>query len=328
MTRRGHGLLLLSAAALSLVPVARAAAQERARDVPAAPGGVTAAAPGTEERDENGKRLDELSITLRGTGSLAFKADLKDSPGRVAVSRAGAGIGVGTPVAPETRLNVNLDFESSFYDFSNASALVPGSRDPFDDAYAVSLAPTIFHRLSPEWTVFGGGIFRWSAESGADLSSAVTAGGIAGATWTLSDRLALSFGVAASSRLDDHALVVPIVGVDWKIGDDLRLASEGLGFRLTKTLDSQWSISLAGRWELRDFRLRDDGPLPEGVVRDSRAPVEVALAWSPSRAVTVRLAGGAIVWQEFRFDDREGNRVSEDNTRPTPFVGLTASIAF
>ena len=36
----------------------------------------------------------------------------------------------------------------------------------------------------------------------------------------------------------------------------------------------------------------------------------------------------AYPWQQFQIDDQNGDRVSETNTDPAPFIGLTATFKF
>jgi hypothetical protein len=56
--------------------------------------------------------------------------------------------------------------------------------------------------------------------------------------------------------------------------------------------------------------------------------VSIGFTWNPKKEISVTLRGGATVWQEFEVDNRGGNQVSEINTKPAPFIGLSADFRF
>jgi hypothetical protein len=269
-----------------------------------------------------------FSLSFRPRAEHTFDADLRDSNGSVAVSRAGATLGLAVPLGERTRLLINTDAEFSRYDFSDASDLLPSGRDPLDDAWMVRLSPGVVVGLDETWSITGGAIVEIAAESGADVSDAITYGGFFGARYRWSPTLTTTFGAIAKSRLEDDVIVVPLLGVEWQITDRVVLLNEGLGLKLRADLSEQWRAGVFARFELRDYRLADDGALPDGVLRDQRVPLGLSIEWRPSPSVQVELSGGAVVYQKYTFDDSNGNKVESDRTRPAPFIGLTATFAF
>lgn len=272
-----------------------------------------------------------FTIELNLTGEHAFRADIDDTPGDVAVWRAGFGIDLSTRWGERARLGLGIEEEASWYLFDNARGLVPGAPadgDPFEQVLITRLLPRLSVQHDERWAWFLGGIVEFAGEPGADVGDSATFGGFAGARYAFSENFSLSFGLGAKSRLEDSALVIPLLGVEWKVNDTVTLSSEGTKLRLAAKLSEQLTVALQGGWELREFRLDDDNVLPEGVVRDSRIPIGVSLDWKPCPRAAISLTGGAIIWQEFRFDDRNGDRVSETNTDPTPYIGLSGRITF
>jgi hypothetical protein len=274
---------------------------------------------------------EALSFQLIGAGDVVFESDLDDSPGSLSTIRAGGGLEVGVPVGERARLTTLFFGEQSWYDFSDATGLVPGTDDPLDEAYRLVLRPLLSWQVSQDWGVFCGGSLNWGAENGADLSDALTVGGIAGARYRFSDSFSLSFGLGVASQLEDSTEFFPLIGVDWQIDEQTRLSStgdEGVGLRLTHAVSEHWSVLVQGSYESREFRLADDNALSEGAMRDRRVPVAAGVSYSPSQSVTLQLLGGVVAWQELRFDDSGGNEVSEVNADPAPFVRLILRVYF
>jgi hypothetical protein len=173
-----------------------------------------------------------------------------------------------------------------------------------------------------------GGIIEFAGDPDADIGDTGTYGGYAGARYAVSESFGFSFGFAAKTRLEDDALVIPLVGIEWKVSDRVTLSTEGTTLRIASKLSDEWSVGLSAGWELREYRLDDEGPVPDGVMSDSRIPIAVSFDWTPSPNVTLAISGGAVVWQEFEFRDSNGDDVSETNTDPAPFIGLSAQFRF
>ncbi|MGQ0629307.1 MAG: hypothetical protein ACT4PL_14550 [Phycisphaerales bacterium] len=268
------------------------------------------------------------NTTLSFDGSHAFRSDLRDGPGEVAVSRASASLTVGYALSERTKLSLALDAEASVYDFQNATALVAGTDEPLDDAYAAAIVPSVFHAINAEWAVFGGGVFAFAGESDADLGDSFTGGGFGGVRYAFCETFAMSFGLAATSRLEDSVLVLPLIGIEWQVSPTVKFVTERLGVRLTAKMNDAWSVGLFGSYQSREYRLEDDNLLPGGVARDRRVPVGAMVTYAPSAAFDATLRAGAVVYQEYRFDDADGDRVSEDHTRAAPFLALNISFRF
>lgn len=295
------------------------------RDDPAATPGAARVSETTREAVA-GK--EGLAVNVRPFGSFTFRTDLRDGEGDVAISRAGARVTFTSPIGEQARLSVGVAGEASWYDFKNAAGLVPGTSDPFDDVYKLDAAPILFFSQSRELTWFVGGLVEVAGEAGVDIGDAITGGGLGGIRYYISENFALSLGVAVKTRLEENVLVIPLIGFELGRDSKTTFTLDGLTARLTTELNQDTRFFIEGGWELRDYRLEDDSPLASGVVHDIRVPVGAGFIWAPSKTASVELSGGAIVWQRFRFDDSNGNRVGEEHTDPAPFVKLMATFTF
>lgn len=319
----GPRLRAASVCAALLAGVAVAQAQEETT----ATRGTQPTLPQTAREAVREERVPGLGFLLRPEGSVTFKSDLDDDAGSVAVYRAGATFSVASPLTSALTLGFDVRGEWSHYDFDDP-AFAFGSEDPFSDVYDVLLGPTASYKIDDRWSVAVTAFGRFSGEGGVDVGDALTGGGTASARYKFSDSLALSFGVGGASRLEDDPRFIPVVGVEWQITDKLRLESRGPGLELSAAVAPAIEVTLDGRWEPREYRLEDDGPIPDGVVQDERVPIAAGVRWKPSTRFNLWLRGGAIVWQEFEFKDSNGDEVQELNTDPAPFISLQAIIRF
>jgi len=282
------------------------------------------------EKPAEAQEGPRLSFEIAPRTQYTFRADLDDSPGSVAVWRGGAAFSLSAPWGDRANFQFTADAEASSYDFNGATGLIAGTDSPISDAYRIRLIPALAYRCSERWAVLGGGLIEFAGEGGADVGDSTTFGGYVGARYAFSEKFALTFGVQGKSRLEDSAIFLPILGFEWHITDKVTLSTDspGVGLRLAAAIDEHWTFVLSGAWELREYRLEDGSPLPDGVMRDDRAPIGASIEWRPNPHITVALSGGAVVWQRYRFDDQNGDRVSEDNTDPAPFIGISARFDF
>lgn len=272
-----------------------------------------------------------FNLSFRPRVEHTFDADLRDSNGSVAATRAGAVLGFAAPISERARVLVNAEGEFSRYEWSDASDLLPSGQDPIKDAYLFRLSPGMVYAIDSDWSLTAGGVVEIAAASGADVGDAITFGGFFGARYRWSETLTSTFGIIAKTRLEDSPIAVPLLGVQWQITERVRLENEGLGLKLSADLNEQWRAGVFARYELRDYRLATDGDggsVPDGVLRDSRIPLGVSIEWRPSPSVQVELLGGAVVYQSYEIETKHGDRVQSDRANPTPFVGLTGTIAF
>lgn len=274
-----------------------------------------------------------LAISLQPSFEHTFEGELRDGDGKVSITRAGLNLRSSLPLREKLRLTFDAGYEHSSYRFKDVDNLLPGGvlaggKDPIKDAFLLRFSPGLAWSLNESWTLVGGGIFEFAGEYDASFSDAATFGGYFGASYRVDETLSFTFGAIVKTRLEDDALFVPLLGLRWQINDKLALNTEGLGVRLSAKVSEPLSVSLFARYELRDYRLADDSPIPEGIVRDGRVPVGATISYRFSPQFELSASAGAIVYQRYTFDDRNGNRVESDKTRAAPFVGIRGEISF
>lgn len=301
-------IAFLSAAALA----APALAQERPAESPPPP---------PPARSDAG-----VSLSLNAGATHTFRADLDDDEGDVSVTRAQAGLRIAFAPADKLRLALSFDNEFSWYDFESDAGTPLDSIIDEGIEHELSLRATWMLTETTSITALGG--INAGYEPGADFGESLTYTGGLAYGFQVNDNLTLNLGVAVRSRLEDNVLVVPILGVNWRINEQTTLASEGLGARLTVALNDRTQVHLRASAELHEFRLDDDNnTLAGGVLSDYRVPVALGVTWEPADALTLTLEGGAVVWQEYELRD-DDDELADTNTDPAAFIGFRVSWSF
>ncbi len=138
------------------------------------------------------------------------------------------------------------------------------------------------------WTAFAAPSFRWAWEEGADLGKARSPALFGGASYRLGDRLELGPGLGIVGRIKDDPRFFPVLVVDWRITDRLRLetggglaATAGPGLSLGYGLAPHWTVALAGRYESRRFRLAGDNAVPDGIGEEKGFSLVSDIVYSP-----------------------------------------------
>lgn len=274
-----------------------------------------------------------VQVSLSASALYTPSADFDDAGGDVSVFRAGGKIGLGISLSPTMRAQFGFGTEQSFYDFSNGAMLVSGVPDPWDDVHAYDITAQISAPLNGAWSAFLGGEINSSAESGADFGDSLTYGGIGGVRYRVSDSLTVGIGVAVSSRLEDDTRIIPLPMIDWQIDEYWSFGSweaegQGAGYALRYQPSEELTLGVGAAYVPREFRLDEDGPVPEGVGRDNAVPVMVFAQWAPDPGVSFRADIGADVYRKLEVLNSAGNSIGEDEVNTAFTFGLSATFRF
>ncbi|MDZ4755485.1 MAG: hypothetical protein SGJ11_13440 [Phycisphaerae bacterium] len=328
-----HAAALL-AASLTVV-VASAAAQESAT-VP--PGPATPATPEVAApADADPSATDAVKFTVAGGYLHQFTTDFDNSIGDVSIDRGYGVVGSSYRVSPNVNIGVRIAWEGGWYSFDRSSALSLGTgARPWHAVQGLQVGGRVGWKIDDAWSlstnIFGG----LAGESEADAGDALTFGGSVGFGWRASESFTIGGGVLASSRLEDDTLVIPLLLIDWKITESLRLSNvagpeaypTGAGIELVWSGLDQWEFGVGGRWESRRFRLDDSGPAPEGIGEDQGVGLWLRAGFRPTRDLSIDLLVGMMVGEELELSDRAGRELATVEMDPSPFVGCFLSYRF
>jgi hypothetical protein len=275
--------------------------------------------------DADGPHFD-LDLLFEGQRSTDFQG----APGGVRTLRGGWDAHVGWRTGEDAGLALNLHSEASFYSFTNATGLVPGSGSdaPLNDVYETSLGSTLCLRESERTAWFNSAAITLAGEDSSGFGRSLSVCVLTGLRYRVRADISIEGGLAALTLLEDDPWVVPFVGFDWEMGAGWRLAASGPRVGLSKEVGHDWTLGATAEYQMRQYRLNAENPLPDGVLRDQQIDLGLELAWRPRPDTRLSISGGMVGWRELQFLDRDGLKVSETEADPAPFAGLRLHLGF
>lgn len=269
-----------------------------------------------------------VTFTLTPRGRYQFDTGLDGANGDFRVFRGGVGAKADWKATDRMTLALGLGYEYSNYDFSRPNAFIAGATSPFEDIHILDLGLTAFVGIDEEWSWFAGVKGRVAGEGGVDVEDAGTIGGVGGLVWDLGDDRSIALGVSAMSQIEDDALILPVININWKLNEQWRFVSSGSRGEFIATIDDRNEIAFGAAWENRRFRLDDSAPQLAAVVEDTSVPIFARFAHKPSENVAINLIGGVVLWQEFEVSNRHGRATRDFDADPSAFLGLSVNVGF
>lgn len=271
-----------------------------------------------------------ISITIPAGVEHQFRTDI-DNGGSFDVTRAAIGVGLRTELARDLDLTFSFNYSFAEYDFSGTGNFGDG----WDDTHTLSFGASLSANLTSDWTVFGGPALQLSRESGGDWEDSLIAGGFFGATYRYSDDLTIGGGLGVMSQIEDGTRLYPILIVDWRIADGVKLTSRtaasatgDTGLELAYEIGGGWEVGLGAAYRFRRFRLDDNGPVPSGVGEDTNIPVWARVSYDINEHFRLNAFVGVATGGRLRLEDRSGDRIAREEYDTAPVLGLAGVLRF
>lgn len=273
----------------------------------------------------------ESSINLMATPLYQFEANL-GSGGNISAFRTFFDITSKIPVNDSLSIGFNFGYHLADYNFSDPVTFAGGT--PWDKVHILRFGASVNYDLNPEWSLFVAPSLQISREDGADWGNAIGYGGVVTLMRYFSPDLSLGVGVAAFSQLEELS-AFPIIAVNWRITDRLRLANPfrpgpagPAGLELSYKIDSDWDLAAGAAYRSERFRLKNSGLFPNGIGESSMIPTWARISRSVGSNFHLDFYAGAMFGGVVSIDDRHGNRITSDNYDPAPFLALAISSRF
>ncbi|MBI1337709.1 MAG: hypothetical protein GC164_12210 [Phycisphaera sp.] len=289
-----------------------------------------------EDEGDTAQQTAQRPWKLNVTGGVAhlFDTDIENSGGSFSLTQARVGVDGGVGLSEDLKLSLALDYVHEAFNFKGTTGFA--GLGPWSDVDTINVSTKLSWNMDDQWTFFGGPIFTWSAESGADFADAFTFGGSVGAIYTFDDRLSIGGGIAILDRLEDSVNFFPIVIVNWRIADDLTLrvrsidlgAGTGFGVELAWAFAKDFELSGGVMYQSRRFRLDSAGTAPNGVGEFKAAPVYVKLTWSPCEYCSVSAIAGITTFGRLGLESSTGGTIAKQDFDATPIIGASAVVRF
>ena len=200
---------------------------------------------------------------------------------------------------------------------------MPGTPKPFNDLFETSVGAQLAVRADETWTWLAGLELTMSGEDLVDPTDSLIVGGQVGVRHAIADEIDFTFGLAGESRLEDDAWVVPYFGFDWQLGARTNLAVQGSEIRFEHGFTDGLSVNLGAGYDIRQYRLNDEGPVAGGVFRDESIRLAAGMDWQVTDAGRLGLEFGQVWWSEYTVLDGAGALVGSSEGEHSNYVGIS-----
>jgi hypothetical protein len=137
-------------------------------------------------------------------------------------------LGLGGPISKNVRFTLDGAYANTQYDFGSGTELgcvgqptcVPGS--PWQTINTLDVWMGLALVLNDSFHFIVSVPVRWSGETNSD-ESGVTAGFVGAVRFRIAERFTTTLGVGVQNELAEDTGVYPVIGIDWRLLDSLRL---------------------------------------------------------------------------------------------------------
>ena len=202
---------------------------------------------------------------------------------------------------------------------------------PFDSnglqTWNVGGLVTLDGQLNDTWSAAFGILGGASWEDGASFSDSLNGGGLVMAGYRISPTLKIGVGALYLTRLNEDALIVPALGLDWQVSDRLEVKLYGLDLKAGYGLSDTWSIFLRGEFDPGGAKLQSRSGTRADSFDDQGFRAAGGVTWKPCTWFNLTMEGGVAFHEYTLRNDRE-EILAKDRLDPAPFVGVSARLAF
>lgn len=269
----------------------------------------------------------ERRIEVEAFGSLLSAAAVETGGGDVSTGRFGWRARLLQQTSGGGTLGIEFENEAAFYNFGLTSPIVGTDTDPFNDVYRTRLASTYYGRVASDLSYFHGFEITIAGEPETGLGDSTILGGTSGLAFHASDDVQITAGLMAFTRLEDDAVLLPFIGLDWQVNDSLRITAEGNRVALDAQLNDSVDLEFYAVYDQRQFRLEDGGGLGAPAFRDEQIDLGATLGLAVGDDTRIEFGVGLTAWRELTTL-AQGATVLEIELDPRPYASIGLTVGF
>jgi hypothetical protein len=271
------------------------------------------------------------SIRIGTAAEQRFEADV-DGGGGFDLLRYEIGADLEAPLSNAFGLGLHTLYQYSGFDFQERPVPgCPGNQpcfelSPWKSIHKLEIAPAAALRFGDAFQIMASVPIRWNVEAGSDASG-LTAGILGAVRFAPDERFAVGLGIGVQSGIEESTNVFPVITLDWRIREGLRLLSrggpqEGGGGVLRWSPSETVALFVAAGWELERFRTNRHGSRnPSGVGQYEAAPLEAGIEIRLTRSVRIEFHSGVAVAGRLKWDGAGGEPLLDREFDAAPLVG-------
>ncbi|QDU85247.1 hypothetical protein Pla163_23750 [Planctomycetes bacterium Pla163] len=269
----------------------------------------------------------ERRVEVEAFGSLLPGAMVETGGGDVSTARFGWRARLLQQTDGGGTLGIEFENEAAFYDFGLSSPIVGTDTDPFNDVYRTRLASTYYGRVASDLSYFHGFEITIAGEPETGLADSTILGGTSGLAFHASENVQITGGLMAFTRLEDDAVLLPFIGLDWQVNESLRITAEGNRVALDAQLNDAVDLEVYAVYDQRQFRLEDGGGLTAPAFRDEQIDLGATLGLAVGEDTRIEFGVGFTAWRELTTL-ADGATVLEVELDPQPFASIGLTVGF
>lgn len=269
-----------------------------------------------------------LSLTFEG--EAVESADFDDVGGDISATSIRGRFDAIYKLDETHRLILGFGVGQTEYDLDGVTGLVPGAVDPFDTVEEYEVRAGVMGKYQEKWNWAVIGRVRSEGESSADFSDTLQYGGVFSLAYQVNPKLSVGGSLLVMSSLEDDVRIIPLPVINWKIDEDTwSIATSDAGVQLLyKSSETLLIRATLLSFSVREFRLDEKGPLPSGVIRETRVGLGVGADWNPKPKITVSGMIGAYPFMEYESFNSSGDDIADDETDAPLFITFGVTFRF
>ena len=236
-------------------------------------------------------------------------------------------------ISPTTSIGLSLKYDIDDYDFSDVTEF--GGTQPWNDVRRFGISFPLFNRFQNNWSLGISPSVDWLQEYGADSGDSLSYGATAFLFKSLARDKSLGLGAGVFRTVDDKTRAFPFIAVDWRFNERWRLSNPfeadalgPAGLELSYSFNDKWHIGGGGVYRSFQFRLNNEGVVPDGVGVNEGIATFLRLRRTAVSGINMDFYVAAILDGKLELKDKDGRDLSSTDYDTAPFAAITFTVDF